>query len=457
MSSDLAIEVRGVGKSFAIYERPHHRLMQQLFPNARRPWFREFRALHDIDFDVRRGETVGIVGRNGSGKSTLLQIICGTLAPTTGSVRVHGRVAALLELGAGFNPEFTGRENVYLNGTVLGLTRDEIDRCFDAIAAFADIGDFIEQPVKTYSSGMYVRLAFAVAINVQPDVLIVDEALSVGDEAFQRKCHARIEAMRQNGATILFVSHSAGLVTQMCSEAILLDAGEQLARGAPKFVVARYQKLIYAPSDAVGAIRAGIRAEALDTVAADGAYLSTAAACALADVLDDGHFEPGLEPQSTVRYPSRGARILEPHLRSESGRVVNVVRCGTTYVYTYRIAFDRACRRVRCGMLIKTVSGLELGGAVTAQPADAIEHVEAGAELEVSFRLRNLLAPGTYFLNAGVLGASDEGEIYLDRHIDIAMFRVLPQPERLATALVDFDVRSTVTLIEAAGNLEASR
>ena len=457
MSCELAIEVRGVGKSFAIYERPHHRLMQQLFPNARRPWFREFHALRDIDFDVRRGETVGIVGRNGSGKSTLLQIICGTLAPTTGSVEVHGRIAALLELGAGFNPEFTGRENVYLNGTVLGLGRDEIDARFDAIAGFADIGEFVEQPVKTYSSGMYVRLAFAVAVNVTPDILIVDEALSVGDEAFQRKCHARIEAMRQDGATILFVSHSAGLVTQMCSEAILLDAGEQLARGTPKFVVARYQKLIYAPANAVEAIRAGIRAETAVAAGADGAPLATEAAYAIADALDDGHFEPGLEPHSTVRYPSRGARILEPHLRSEAGRVVNVVRCGTTYVYTYRVAFDCACRRVRCGMLIKTVSGLELGGAVTAQTADAIDRVEAGAEIEVSFRFRNLLAPGTYFLNAGVLGASDDGEIFLDRHIDIAMFRVLPQPERLATALVDLDVRPEVAQIRNGEGLDAVR
>jgi lipopolysaccharide transport system ATP-binding protein len=175
MSSELIIQVKGMGKAYPVYDKPHHRLMQMLVRGSRR-WYREFEALRDIDFSVHRGETMGIVGRNGSGKSTLLQILCGTLAPSTGDVSVRGRVAALLELGAGFNPEFTGRENVYLNGSVLGLTRSEIDDRFDEIAAFADIGEFIEQPVKSYSSGMYIRLAFAVAINVMPDILIIDEA-----------------------------------------------------------------------------------------------------------------------------------------------------------------------------------------------------------------------------------------------------------------------------------------
>src|ERR1700754_4595403 len=211
MSSDISIRASHVGKVFPVYAKPHHRLMQMLSPSsAKHRWYREFTALRDVSFEVKKGETVGIVGRNGSGKSTLLQIICGTLSPTQGELQVHGRIAALLELGAGFNPDFTGRENVYLNGTVLGLSRQEIDGLFDDIAAFADIGEFIEQPVKSYSSGMYVRLAFSVAIHVTPDILVVDEALAVGDEAFQRKCFARIEKIRREGATILFVSHSAG-------------------------------------------------------------------------------------------------------------------------------------------------------------------------------------------------------------------------------------------------------
>ena len=210
MSSEIAIKVENLSKCYQIYAQPRDRLKQFVLPRLQRiagkspkQYFREFWALKDVSFEVKKGETVGIIGRNGSGKSTLLQMICGTLNPTGGTIQTNGRTAALLELGSGFNPEFTGRENVYLNGAVLGLTNDEIDNRFDDIASFADIGDFIEQPVKTYSSGMVVRLAFAVAVNVDPQILVVDEALSVGDELFQRKCYSRIETIKDKGATII--------------------------------------------------------------------------------------------------------------------------------------------------------------------------------------------------------------------------------------------------------------
>lgn len=222
-------------------------------------YYKEFWALKDVSFEVKKGETVGIIGRNGSGKSTLLQMICGTLSPTGGSVETRGRIAALLELGSGFNPEFTGRKNVYMNAAVLGLSPEEVDARFDDIAACADIGQFIEQPVKTYSSGMVVRLAFAVAINVEPEILIVDEALSVGDELFQRKCFSRIETIKNNGATILFVSHSGGTIVELCDRAVLMDSGEKLAVGVPKQIVGHYQKLLYAPADKHESIREQIR------------------------------------------------------------------------------------------------------------------------------------------------------------------------------------------------------
>jgi len=212
-----------------------------------------------VDLTLGRGETVGIVGRNGSGKSTLLQIICGTLQPTAGDVNVNGRVAALLELGAGFNPDFTGRENVYLNGAIIGLSREEIDAEFEKIERFADIGQFINQPTKSYSSGMYVRLAFSVAIHANPDILIIDEALSVGDEAFQRKCFARIEQMQAKGTTILFVSHSAQAVIELCDRAVLLDAGEILLTGTPKQVVGQYQRLMNLTGEAAEKARTVIK------------------------------------------------------------------------------------------------------------------------------------------------------------------------------------------------------
>ncbi|MCK9174507.1 MAG: ABC transporter ATP-binding protein, partial [Desulforhopalus sp.] len=211
MSSDAAITVENLSKCYQIYDKPGDRLKQMIM-RGRRHYYKEFWALRDVSFTIGRGETVGIVGQNGCGKSTLLQMVCGTLNPTEGKCQTRGRIAALLELGSGFNPEFTGRENVYMNGSVLGLTSAEIDSRFADIADFANIGDFIEQPVKTYSSGMMVRLAFAVAINVDPEILIVDEALAVGDELFQRKCFSRLEEIRRKGATILFVSHSVGVV-----------------------------------------------------------------------------------------------------------------------------------------------------------------------------------------------------------------------------------------------------
>lgn len=223
-SDDVVLSVRNISKCYEMYAKPVHRLYQTLCAGYHR-FYKEFWALKDISFDVRRGECVGVIGRNGAGKSTLLQIITGTLAPTTGTVSVKGRVAALLELGSGFNPEFTGRENVYLNGSILGLSRKEIDERYDEILAFADIGEFVNQPVKTYSSGMFVRLAFAVQVATNPEVLIVDEALSVGDMAYQNKCIRRIHELQDAGTTIFFCSHDISTVQRICSSAIWIDGG----------------------------------------------------------------------------------------------------------------------------------------------------------------------------------------------------------------------------------------
>jgi len=226
----VVIRVQDLSKCYQIYDRPQDRLKQSLW-RGRKRFYREFWALKGVTFEVEKGEAVGIIGRNGSGKSTLLQLIAGTLTPTTGSIAVDGRVAALLELGSGFNPDFTGRENVYMNGTILGLSKEEIDRRFDAIAAFADIGDFIEQPTKTYSSGMLMRLAFSVSVNVEPDILIVDEALAVGDMAFQYKCMDRLERLTKSGTTLLFVSHDIGAVKAFCNRVVYLSKGEVKATG----------------------------------------------------------------------------------------------------------------------------------------------------------------------------------------------------------------------------------
>ena len=338
-----------------------------------------------------------------------------------------------------------------MNASVMGLRSDEIDQRFQAIADFADIGEFIEQPVKTYSSGMMVRLAFAVAINVDPEILIVDEALSVGDELFQRKCFSRIEAIRAAGSTILFVSHSAGTITELCDRAILFDAGEKIAIGKPKEIVGLYQKLIYAPADK----RANIRKQICGT--AETAEISSQHAdegiaeikIKKHNVLNPERFDENLTPKSTIIYESNGAVIGSPVLRNEEGEQVNNILRGKTYSYLYNVRFDKSARNVRFGMLIKTMSGVELGGGVSASsPGYALDEVKAGSVYQVTFSFRCCLNPGVYFLNAGVVGELDGSEVYLHRLLDIAMFRVLQVENNLSTGIVDFDCTSEIVNLD---------
>jgi lipopolysaccharide transport system ATP-binding protein len=472
--SDIAIRVSNLSKCYQIYDTPRDRLKQfvlpklcKLIPPLRKfitskpgsnlepsplplepcplnlNFYKEFWALKDVSFEIKKGETVGIIGRNGSGKSTLLQIICGTLSPTSGSIQTNGRIAALLELGSGFNPEFTGRENVYMNASVLGLSNEEIDQRFDDIAAFADIGEFIEQPIKTYSTGMMVRLAFAVAINVDPEILIVDEALSVGDELFQRKCFSRIETIRASGATILFVSHSGGTIVELCDRAVLMDAGEKLAVGIPKQIVGRYQKLLYAPADKHEAICEQIRRadEHVDDLASNEEdTLNTNRKPIQHKQEMQESFDPNLKPSSTIEYESHGAQINAPAIFTLAGVQVNNLVRGETYRYAYTVQFSKSASNVRFGMLIKTTAGVEIGGGVSASSAkDSLAFVKAGTSYRVEYRFRCALNPGVYFMNAGVVGEVDGSDTYLHRLIDIAMFRVQPDTDNLATGIVDFD------------------
>lgn len=457
---DVAISVQNLSKCYQIYGNPSERLKQFVLPRLQhfagkkpKQYFREFWALKDVSFEVKKGETVGIIGRNGSGKSTLLQMICGTLHPTQGIIQTKGRIAALLELGSGFNPEFTGRENVYMNATVLGLTKDEIDARFDDIVAFADIGNFLEQTVKTYSSGMMVRLAFSVAINVNPEILIIDEALSVGDELFQRKCFSRIEAIRASGATILFVSHSGGTIVELCDRAVLIDSGEKLAVGLPKQIVGRYQKLLYAPEDKRDVVREQIRHAdniGIETVGKDNDAPYEKVAFIKHNQLPEESFDVNLKPSSTIVYESYGAYIEDPTLLTLKGERVNNLVRGRTYCYAYTVHFTKNANNVRFGMLIKTVSGIELGGALSnATAADVIPSVLAGKRIRVEFRFSANLNPGTYFMNAGVMGQTEKKEDgYLHRLVDIAMFRIMPDNYNYATAIVDFGCVPEIELIE---------
>lgn len=481
-SDDFAIRVRDVSKRYLMYRRPEDRLKQMIVPRlerlvGRRPraYFDEFAALDGVSFDIRRGETVGIIGRNGSGKSTLLQIVCGTLRPSSGTVDVNGRIAALLELGAGFNPEFTGRENVYLNAAILGLSRAHVDERFEAIARFADIGAFIDQPVKTYSSGMYVRLAFATAINVDPDILVVDEALAVGDEAFQRKCFARIEEIQDRGGTILFVSHGVQTIVQLCSRALLFDAGELLLEGRPKLVTGQYQRLVNLTGEEARAVRQEIRAladapaeERTEAQAMPDALLKPPAAPKLepaptpaqpispALVSSEG-LDPALTSQSRVDYESHGARIRDLRLLNSKGEQVNILEMGRRYTYEYHVEFEVEATNLGFGMMINTKSGLALAGASTGMSKTfKSKHVTPGSSACVRLEFICSLLPGTYFMNAGVLGTVDGHERYLHRILDGIPFRVAPAEEIMATGLVDLGVRPEI-VIKPAGQQEALR
>jgi len=444
MTGSIAIKVESVTKVYRLYDKPQDRLKEALNP-FRKSYHHDFYAVNNISFEVKKGETVGIIGRNGSGKSTLLQLICGVLTPTKGVLDVNGRIAALLELGAGFNPEATGRENVYMNATILGLSTDEIDTRFDSIVEFAEIGEFIEQPIKNYSSGMMVRLAFAVAINVDPEILIVDEALSVGDELFQRKCFSRIEAIKKNGATILFVSHSGGQIVELCDRAILIDSGGKLAVGEPKKIVGLYQKLLYAPEEKQVIIRDKIRntkwselENSLETSKNDSTEL--AATHPEMDTEIKETFDPNLKPTSTIEYESHGAHISSPAILTLQGEQVNHLVSGRSYYYTYTVYFSKEAKNVKMGMLIKTSSGLELGGGVTAVSAsDSIAVIKQGATIPVQFQFLCSLNPGLYYMNAGVLGEVKDGETYLHRVSDFVIFRVLARPKNLSTGIIDFN------------------
>nr|WP_290228024.1 ABC transporter ATP-binding protein [Trichocoleus desertorum] len=468
--SEIVISLKNVSKAFKRYARPIDRLKESLLPGKIRA--DEFWALRDINLEVSKGQMLGIVGRNGSGKSTLLQLIAGTLKPTIGEVQVNGRISALLELGSGFNPEFTGRQNVFFNGQLLGLSQKEIERKFDDIASFADIGDFIEQPVKTYSSGMFVRLAFAVATSVDPDILVVDEALSVGDEAFQRKCFSRIQATHEKGGTILFVSHSAASVIELCNSAILIDRGELLLSGIPKLVVSTYQKLIYTPVEKRERFRQEIKTinrEKKINILDDKGGLSSQEKPAqtlgksrpiMMD--DDGlnvdelcleeceFFDENLIPKSTVLYVSRGAIIEDLCIENSEGKRVNNLVRGKEYTYVYSVKFSENCYQVRFGMFIKTISGLELAGASSHLQENAIEYVEAGQIIQVKFKFCSFLLPGVYFLNAGVNGIvdADEGEVFLHRCIDVAMFRVQSEPGIKASGFVDLCIRPSILFLQ---------
>lgn len=426
------LQVINVSKTYRVFDTPSQRLKDLIGLNGRH---QDVVALQNTSFSLVHGETVAIVGANGSGKSTLLQLICGTLTPSTGTIKRHGRIAALLELGAGFNPEFTGLENVFLNASINGLTQEQTEAILPDILAFADIGEHVYQPVKTYSSGMYVRLAFAVAIHVEPDILIIDEALAVGDEAFQRKCFARLRDLQSRGVSILFVSHSAESVVSLCDRALLLDHGQLLLDGPPRQVVAQYQKLLYARPEQREQVRAEIRNEG---IAPQPVVVSASEPAFSSTPYHPDFFVAGLEGDETD-YVENGAVISSPMLLDSDGYRVNLVHKGAEYRYCYQVKFLHAARDVFCSTLLKRVDGVAIGGMCSSPPGQLSGwHVSAQSHIRVEFRFRVSLNAGTYFFNAGVQGAALYEHGFLARKLDALMFKVLPTADECSTGNVDF-------------------
>ena len=394
-SDDIAISVRNLTKTYRLFSHPGDRV-KQFFSLGLKQYHREFTALNDVSFEIRKGETVGIIGRNGSGKSTLLQLICGILKPASGSVTVNGRISALLELGAGFNPEFTGRENVYFQGALMGFTEAQMDARFDDIAAFADIGEFIDQPVRTYSSGMFVRLAFATMIHVDADILVIDEAIAVGDAGFRSRCFRRLGELGEAGVTILFVTHAMEQVTRFCVRALLLDQGRLLRGGPPPEVVAECLRM---------------QAERREPLTADARNGAEIQALGLLDEVD------------------KETRLLYP---------------GRHYRCRFRARLDRSASGLRGAFLIRTPAGAELAGARTL-PIDATADA-SGVEVEMRFCCK--LNPGLYQLDVALFAREGEMEFALHGIRNAIPFEVACHAGRESLGVFDMDCQAQILVAD---------
>ena len=441
MNKNIVIKLKNISKTYRIYNKPQDRFYSSIANvlqsnNAASKYYKELHALKNVSLDIYRGETIGIIGRNGSGKSTLLQIVASILAVSDGEVEVFGKVSALLELGAGFNPEYSGRENIITNGSILGLSQSEIENKIPEIIEFSELEDYIDHTIKTYSSGMYVRLAFAIAIHTNPDILIIDEALAVGDEAFQRKCFAKIRSFQENGGTILFVSHNSSLMMELCSRVLLLENGQEIIVGPPKNVITCYQKLIYANPDDENEILDEIKSE-------NNNYNSKS----INDEIEIHYsqtesYDPTLISKSTIEYKNHGVLIENAQIKTIENKVVNILIPRNEYLFTYDVKFTKDAHLVRFGMLLKTITGLELGGATNTKTNNILTKIDANSNITIVFKFKCLLSCGTYFLNAGVTSSAEGNETFLARTIDILAFKVQENDTANNTGTVDFLVSS---------------
>ena len=414
---------------------------QHMLGRSSKQYFREFWALNDLSFDIKKGETVGIIGRNGSGKSTLLQLLCGTLVPTGGEVETTGRIAALLELGSGFNPEFTGRENVYMNGSLLGLSKDEINLKFDNIINFADIGQFIDQPVKTYSSGMVVRLAFAVQSQIDPDILIVDEALSVGDAKFQAKCFERLKQLKNNGTSILLVTHSSEQIVNHCDRAILLDNGVQLEVGHPRNIINKYMDILFGKEKKV------IEEDVSDrTYVEKNTTIASSKNYQLSSQEDRFSTRPGYNSHE-YRWGDGSVSILDFYFSADDQPYPSAVTSGQEIFLAISAHFKTELIKPILGITIKTKEGVTVYG-VNSETLDCDEFFNLGKKfstIEAIAKFKCNLAPGDYFISLGIATRSGGEIIPHDRRYDSIHLQVRPNSRFFG--LVDLKLKLNAEIV----------
>ncbi len=409
--SDGVIQVINVSKMYKLYDRHMDRLKEAL-GLSRKKCYTEHYALNHINFEVNKGETVGIIGTNGSGKSTILKIITGVLNPTEGEIKVNGRISALLELGAGFNMEYTGIENIYLNGTMIGFSKEEIDAKLDDILAFADIGEFVNQPVKTYSSGMFVRLAFAVAINIEPEILIVDEALSVGDVFFQAKCYHKFEEFKEAGKTILFVSHDLSSVSKYCDRVVLLNKGEKLAEGTPKEMIDLYKKLLVNHMD---------EADTSETEVVEHE-------AAPQPIEDTRLWKEALSVNpDTVEYGNGNASIVDFAILDANGNISGNIEKDTDFAVKMKVRFATDIQDPIFAFTIKDLRGTEITGTNSMFENKYVQPQHEGDERIITFKQKMSLQGGRYLLSLGCTGYKDgEFQVY-HRLYDVCEITVISE------------------------------
>ena len=436
-----AITVKDVTKIYKLYDKPIDRLKEALNP-FHKEYHKKFYALNNLSFEVKKGETVGIIGTNGSGKSTILKIITGVLTPTTGEVEVNGVISALLELGAGFNMDYTGIENIYMNGTMMGFSKKEMDAKLQEILDFADIGDFVYQPVKTYSSGMFVRLAFALAINVEPEILIVDEALSVGDVFFQSKCYHRMEEIRQKGTTILMVTHDMGSIIKYCDKVVLLNKGNFVAEGAPGHMVDLYKKILAGQMEGLEAAKdvdSDFSGETAEKEQKEKTYQ-----------LPHGKLmKDSLTINSNrTEYGDGRAEIYDLGLFDQRGNLTNLLLKGEEFTIKEKIRFAAPIQSPIFTYTIKDKKGTDLTGTNTMFEGTDIKPVKAGDEYEVSFTQKMTLQGGEYLLSMSCTGFEQGEHTVYHRLYDVANITVISNKNTVGV----YDMESAVQAVKIERN-----